>query len=230
MTADARTEPAQTTAPSSGAPAGSGGPADAGTPAGSGASTSGTAAAAHAVGRASVPAVDGAATRYVRPPGMTPPPISPQDVPGAVRAVPGRASVADAVRAARQTVSAAAARGPRRARLTLKRVDPWSVMKFSFAVSIVLFIVMIVATTVLYVALDAMGVFDSVNETLGSLIGGGEGSFNFAITAKGVIGASAVFGVVNMVLFTALATLGAFVYNVCSDLVGGVQVTLAEQE
>jgi hypothetical protein len=161
---------------------------------------------------------------------MMPPPISPHDLSGAVRAAPGRASVADAVRAARQTVSAAAARGPRRARLTLKRVDPWSVMKFSFAVSIVLFIVMIVATTVLYVALDAMGVFDSVNETLGSLIGGGEGSFNFAITAKGVIGASAVFGVVNMVLFTALATLGAFVYNVCSDLVGGIQVTLAEQE
>lgn len=213
MTADAKTEPAQTTAPaSSGAPAGS-------------------ASQAHAVGRASVPSADGTnTTRYVRPPGMTPPPISPQDLPGAVRAIPGRASVADAVRAARQTVSAAAARGPRRARLTLKRVDPWSVMKFSFAVSIVLFIVMIVATTVLYVALDAMGVFDSVNETLGSLIGGGEGSFNFSITAKGVIGASAVFGVVNMVLFTALATLGAFVYNVCSDLVGGIQVTLAEQD
>jgi hypothetical protein len=159
--------------------------------------------------------------------------MSPQDLPGAPQgglAGPPRASVAEAVRAARATVSSAASRGPRRARLALKRIDPWSVMKFSFAVSIVLFIVMIVATTVLYVALDAMGVFDSVNETLGSLIGGGEGSFDFKITAKGVIGIAALLGIVNMVLFTALATLGAFIYNVCADLVGGIQVTLAEQD
>ncbi len=195
-------------------------------PAGPGAPV-GPASPAHAVGRATVPGVDGGSpTRYVRPPGMPAPPMSPQELPGG----PARTSVADAVRAARQTVSSAASRGPRRARLALKRIDPWSVMKFSFAVSIVLFIVMIVATTVLYVALDAMGVFDSVNETLGSLIGGGEGSVNFKITAKGVIGIAALLGVVNMVLFTALATLGAFIYNVCADLVGGIQVTLAEQD
>ncbi len=72
----------------------------------------------------------------------------------------------EAVRAARKTVTAAAGRGPRRARLHLKRIDPWSVMKFSFAVSFVLFVVVIVATSVLYLALDAMGVFESVNKTL----------------------------------------------------------------
>ncbi len=187
--------------------------------------------ASSAVGRAVVPGETGT-TRYVRPPGMPAPPLSPQELPGAVPATPTqpRASVAEAVRAARQTVSSAASRGPRRARLQLKRVDPWSVMKFSFAVSIVLFIVMIVATTVLYVALDAMGVFDSVNETLSSLIGGGQGSFDFKITAKGVIGIAALMGVVNMVLFTALATLGAFIYNVCADLVGGIELTLSEKD
>jgi len=106
-------------------------------------------------------------------------------------------------------------------------------MKFSFAVSFVLFIVMIVATTVLYVALDAMGVFDSVNETLGSLIGsseGDDGGFSFRLTARGVIGVATLLGVVNMVLFTALCTLGAFIYNVCADLVGGIEVTLSEKE
>jgi hypothetical protein len=147
----------------------------------------------------------------------------------------GAARVTDAVRAARTTSSAAAARGPRRARLMVKRVDPWSVMKFSFAVSLVLFIVIIVATSVLYLALDAMGVFDSLNQSLGDLVNsaGGQGDGGgggFRITAKGVIGTSALLGAVNVVLVTALATLSAFIYNVCSDLVGGVELTLSERD
>jgi hypothetical protein len=178
-----------------------------------------------------------------RPPGMTPPPVTPESIPSPTgntaanqaAGVASSARVADAVRAARAAVSQAAARGPRRARLRLKRIDPWSVMKFSFAVSIVLFIVMVVATTVLYIALDAMGVFDTVNDMLQMLMGtnadgAAGGTETFRITAKGVIGAAALLGVVNMVLFTALATLGSFIYNVCADLVGGVEVTLAERD
>ena len=122
-------------------------------------------------------------------------------------------------------------RGPRRARLTLKRVDPWSVMKFSFAVSLVLFIVIVVAAAVLYLALDAMGVFSSANQMIVDLFqsSGGDGD-PFRITAKGVIGTAAVLGGLNVLLFTSRATLGAFIYNVCADLVGGVEVTLAERD
>ncbi len=147
----------------------------------------------------------------------------------------GAARVSEAVRSARNTVSSAAARGPRRARLNLKRIDPWSVMKFSFAVSVVLFIVVVVATSVLYLALDAMGVWGEVNKSLTELVSasggtGGDTSSSFRITAWGVIGTSMLIGAVNVVLFTALATLGAFIYNVCADLVGGVELTLAERD
>jgi hypothetical protein len=144
----------------------------------------------------------------------------------------GAARVTEAVRAARSTVGSAASRGPRRARLNVKRIDPWSVMKFSFAVSLVLFIVVVVATAVLYLALDAMGVFDSVNNSLTDLLSasGGQATSDLKITAKGVILTSVLIGLVNVVLFTALATLGAFVYNVCADLVGGVELTLAERD
>jgi hypothetical protein len=147
----------------------------------------------------------------------------------------GAARVSEAVRSARSTVSSAAARGPRRARLNLKRIDPWSVMKFSFAVSVVLFIVVVVATAVLYLALDAMGVWTEINKSLSDLVNasGGTGSSassSFRVTAWGVIGTSMLIGAVNVVLFTALATLGAFIYNVCADLVGGVELTLAERD
>ncbi|MEV6969212.1 DUF3566 domain-containing protein [Hamadaea sp. NPDC051192] len=187
-------------------------------------------------------------TSFTRPPGMTPPAERPPaGAPPRGAATVGRtplksvqaagqlgaARVTEAVRAARSNVSAAASRGPRRARLAIKRIDPWSVMKFSFAVSLVLFLVVIVATSVLYLALNAMGVFDSINSSIGELAsssGGGTGAAEFKITAGGVIGTAALIGAVNVVLFTALATLGAFIYNVCSDLVGGIEVTLAERD
>jgi Transmembrane domain of unknown function (DUF3566) len=151
--------------------------------------------------------------------------------PGGPAGGPG-GRVGDAIRTARATVTAAASRGPRRARLYLKRIDPWSVMKFSFAVSFVLFIVGLVATAVLYMALDTMGVVTSVNKALGEMVGatGGDVKNTFKITAKGIIVGSALLGLVNVVLFTALATLSAFIYNVCSDLVGGIELTLAEKE
>lgn len=177
---------------------------------------------------------------------VTPPPAKPATAPqrpggdagnrpGGVAgsAAVGAARVTEAVRSARSTVTSAAGRGPRRARLNLKRIDPWSVMKFSFAVSIVLFIVVVVATAVLYLALDAMGVWGEVNKSLGDLLtaSGSAGSGGgFRITAWGVIGTSMLIGAVNVVLFTALATLGAFIYNVCADLVGGVELTLAERD
>ncbi|MER7167932.1 DUF3566 domain-containing protein [Micromonospora sp. NPDC000207] len=153
----------------------------------------------------------------------------PAGVGGGASAV-GAARVGEAVRSARTSVSSAASRGPRRARLNLKRIDPWSVMKFAFAVSFVLLIVVVVATSVLYLALDAMGVFASVNDSLTDLVNVGGGQDGFQITAGGVIITSALIGLVNMVLFTALATLSAFVYNVCADLVGGIELTLAERD
>jgi hypothetical protein len=188
-----------------------------------------------------------AAAQGSAPRPTNPPPAPPAAAPGAAKqrtgssapaggaAAVGAARVTEAVRSARSTVSSAAARGPRRARLNLKRIDPWSVMKFSFAVSIVLFIVVVVATSVLYLALDTMGVWSSVNGNLQELVtasGGTEGSTTaaFRITAWGVIGTSMLIGAVNVVLFTALATLGAFIYNVCADLVGGIELTLAERD
>ncbi|MFI6500067.1 DUF3566 domain-containing protein [Nonomuraea typhae] len=133
--------------------------------------------------------------------------------------------------------NAGASRLPRKAHLVLRRIEPWSAMKFSFVVSLVCFVVLFVAVAVLYGVLSALGVFDSlvdlVNQ-LGQGEQGGPNAMNINIASwfepVRILGYTALIGAVNVVLITALATLGAVIYNIASDLVGGVEVTFSEAE
>jgi hypothetical protein len=123
----------------------------------------------------------------------------------------------------------------KRARLVIRRVDPWSVLKFSLLFSLCLLIVFVVAVAALYYALDALGIFDSVNlfvrdVTQTSQGGRATGGFDLTFSPGKIIGGAAVIGLINVVIITAIATLGAFLYNLCSDIVGGVEVTLGERE
>ncbi|MEU5691096.1 DUF3566 domain-containing protein [Actinosynnema sp. NPDC020468] len=121
-------------------------------------------------------------------------------------------------------------RGPRRASLQVKRVDPWSVLKLALVLGVALFFVWLVAVGVLYGVLNGMGVWDKINNTANDLLQGNEPSGDPLISAGRVFGVAAIIGAVNIVLFTALATVGAFVYNVSADLAGGLEVTLSERE
>jgi Transmembrane domain of unknown function (DUF3566) len=122
-------------------------------------------------------------------------------------------------------------RGPRRANLQIKRFDPWSVLKLSLVLGVALFFVWLVAVGVLYAVLDGMGVWDKVNGTANELFSANAGGTGEPLISAGrVFGVAAIIGAVNIVLFSALATVGAFVYNVSADLAGGLEVTLAERE
>jgi hypothetical protein len=118
-------------------------------------------------------------------------------------------------------------RGPRRASLQVKRVDPWSVLKLALVLSVALFFVWLVAIGVLYGVLNGMGVWDKINNTANDLLQNNDPGL---ISAGRVFGVAAVIGAVNIVLFTALATVSAFIYNVSADLAGGLEVTLSERE
>jgi len=145
----------------------------------------------------------------------------------AARNPPGPRVAADAPRPA-----AKGRRGPRRARLQLRHIDTWSALKISLVVSIALFFVWMVAVGILYGVLSGLGVFDSVNDLIGQVgtSTGGEATESFTITAGLVFTGAAVIGAVNILLLTALCTVGTFVYNLCSDLVGGLELTLAERD
>jgi hypothetical protein len=122
----------------------------------------------------------------------------------------------------------------RKARLRVARVDPWSVMKVSFVLSIALGIVSLVGTAVVWEVLSSLGVFTSLNKTVGDLTSGGSGSTGFDLSSVlsfgRVEGYMLIVALVDVVLVTALATLGAYLYNLSSGFVGGLEVTLAEDQ
>ena len=119
--------------------------------------------------------------------------------------------------------------GPRKVRLTVARVDPWSVLKLSFLLSVGLGIVLVTASVVLWSVLDAMGVFTSINNELRS-IGSAQSKFdiNQWVGLGRVVSLTTVIAVVNVLIIMALSTLGALLYNLASSLVGGLQVTLSD--
>jgi hypothetical protein len=124
-----------------------------------------------------------------------------------------------------------AGRGPRRARLQLRHVDTWSALKISLVLSIALFFIWMVAVGVLYGVLNALGVFETLNDLFGQVgsVSGNE-STGDVITPGVVFGGAAIIGAINIVLLTALCTVGTFIYNLCSDLVGGLEITLSERD
>ena len=121
-------------------------------------------------------------------------------------------------------------RPPRRARLRLTRVDPWSVMKTSFLLSVAFGIVTVVSVFIVWSVLGGAGVWDSINATVEDVLGREAGNFDVTdyIGTSRVLGFTMLVAVVDVVLLTAIATLTAFLYNMAAALLGGIEVTLAE--
>lgn len=125
--------------------------------------------------------------------------------------------------------AAAEADGPRKVKLTIARIDPWSAMKLSFLLSVAFAIATVVASVVLWEVLATMGVFDSLNTQLRD-IAGPTSKFNLSdyIGLGRVVAIATVVSLVNVVVTMALATLGAVLYNLAGSLVGGLNVTLSD--
>jgi hypothetical protein len=117
---------------------------------------------------------------------------------------------------------------PLRASVQIRKVDPWSTLKVALILSVSMFFVWMFAVGFLYIVLDGMGVWDRLNNAFTDIVS--ESSESGLVTAGQVFGYSALIGGINIILFTALATVGAFIYNLCTDLVGGVEVTLADRD
>lgn len=118
---------------------------------------------------------------------------------------------------------------PRQVKLAVARVDPWSIMKVSFLLSVALGIIMVIAVTVLWLILDSMHVFSGIADFM--TLAGAEryvAILDYVKLSK-VVAYTTIASVANVALMTAWATLGAFLYNVLASLVGGVRVHLMDE-
>jgi len=122
-------------------------------------------------------------------------------------------------------------RAPRRARLYVTRIDPWSVTKAAFMLALAIGIVIVVAVGVLWWVLDTTGVFITVSRSIDEVVGSATTGFDLLayLEFSRVIGAAVVVASVEIVLVSFLATLFALMYNLTVGLTGGIEVVLSDQ-
>lgn len=150
----------------------------------------------------------------------------PVDSPTVAAASPEAAEPRPAVKPARPT------HRTRKARLRLARLDPWSVMKTTFLFSIAFGVMLVVATFALWSILAGSGALESLNTLINTLISSEQegGSFKIEdyLSVQRILGFSIVVAAIDVVIITAVATLFAFLYNLSAVVMGGLEVTLAE--
>jgi hypothetical protein len=173
-------------------------------------------------------------------PGSTPGSRPGGAAPAATALVPAAAGAAAGATAGSQTEVLAGAPKPhptparrtRKARLRLSRLDPWSVMKTSFLFSIAAGIMLVVAVYAVWTVLSASGLFTSVNDIISIVVSTPGDTTPFQVedyvSTQRVMGVAALIACVDVVIFTALATLGSFLYNLAATMLGGLEITLAE--
>ena len=188
---------------------------------------SGSVAATAATPTASTTAPAPAAPASANAPGSpAPPPIAQQPVPVPVPPAPSQQSNAAAV--ARSAVRPSS--GPRAARVYLTHIDPWSVMKQAFLLSLALAVIILAASAALWFALESAGVIGAITRTATDVGGESGASVSSYLDLGKVMGAALVVAGIQTVLLTALCTLMAFMYNLSVGIGGGLEVTLSEED
>jgi hypothetical protein len=122
------------------------------------------------------------------------------------------------------------AQSGRRASLRLVHIEPWSVTRLAFVVSVAMMIVAVVAVSIFWLVLSVTGVWGQINDSVTSVLSDDGGTFDI----KDYLGFGRLFGLtlvlsaINVVLMTALATIGAHLYNLAAQLLGGLEVTFSD--
>ena len=111
-------------------------------------------------------------------------------------------------------------------RQTIRRVDLWSVLKLSICFYLTAMLVALGAGVVLWWIATQLGVIEGVEEFMGELLS----SEDFRFLSWRILRGATLIGLVLVCLMTVLTVLAAAFYNVFAEIVGGVEVTVSEEE
>lgn len=126
---------------------------------------------------------------------------------------------------ATSTTPTSSRRRVRKVTRVIRDIDAWSVFKVGLIFHAALYVVLLITGVLLWNVGSATGTIDNLESFFASF---GWDSFNF----KGgqLFTSSAIFGLFAIVLGTGLWVLGAVVFNLITELVGGIRVTVLEEE
>ncbi|MEY2711718.1 MAG: hypothetical protein RI939_18 [Actinomycetota bacterium] len=113
----------------------------------------------------------------------------------------------------------------RRVTRVLRDIDVWSVFKVGLVVHAALYVVFLVTGVLLWNVASATGTIDNIEQFLTSF-----GWESFTFKGGQLFTSSAMLGVFLVVLGTGLWVLAAVIFNLVTELVGGVRVTVLEEE
>jgi len=113
----------------------------------------------------------------------------------------------------------------RHARVVVRKVGPWSVLKISFLFYLCVMAVILGAFVILYGLLGAIGALDSLQRLIRDLFA----DQSFEINGNWLFTRGLAIGLGMVVLWTLINVFVAFLYNLLSDIVGGIEVTLSER-
>jgi hypothetical protein len=113
----------------------------------------------------------------------------------------------------------------RKARVVLRKVEPWSVFKISFFFYLCVMVVILGAMMILYAILGAIGALDSLTRLIRDLFA----DQSFEIHGGWLFSRGLSIGLALVVLWTLINVFIVFLYNLLSDVVGGIEVTLSER-
>jgi hypothetical protein len=122
--------------------------------------------------------------------------------------------------------------GPRRTRVTVRRFGLFSVFRFSVLFSFCMMLVVWLALLMIFLVLQAAGVMDTVANWIGCLLHTPEGTKE---CTPAVIDGGKIFawlfvaGCGFALVWSGLAVFIGLLYNLISDILGGVEVMLAEK-
>jgi hypothetical protein len=130
------------------------------------------------------------------------------------------------------TATTASVKGRKRVKLNLSYVAPLSVMKISFLVSVAMGIAFVVAIYILWNVLNDRAIFDQIDQMITDVVGQNrpESLDVLQYVEQGrIMSGAAIIAVIDVVVFTAVSTLVAVIYNIIAALVGGIKVTLKDR-